>query len=105
MGDVPTEQYLFKLWPDFSFEDLDSTHFPWQRADSAEEEIEALLQWVFEFYVQKTADDRVILDEHLHYIILEHTLQKGPWCIRIHLVEVPTQQKWHLVFKLASDVQ
>ena len=105
VGDVPTEKYVFKLWPDSSFEALDSTQLPWQPADSAEEEIECLLRWIFEYYVQKTADGRVILHEYLHYIILEHTLHTDPWCVRIHLVEVPTQQKWHVVFQLASDVQ
>lgn len=95
--EIPAEKYTVQI---LSPEQADSS--PRNLGDLDDRCLEALLNWVKEYYVHKTAGMTALCFEQDVYFIHEHFLKKSPeWEARIVVYSIWEEENQTILFKLA----
>ena len=100
-GCIPVEHYMLKLWPTLD-ESIDPELLEWQNAEDAEDGKD-LIKWVYDYYVERSADSRINQQEGLRFVVLEHDIFEDPWFCELHIWEVYSQMQWTVWFKLSNS--
>lgn len=101
-GRIPVEHYMLKFFPTLD-EFLDPELLEWQKVEDTEDGEEVLLKWIYEYYIQRTADSSINQHEALRFVVLDHDIFEDPWFCELHIWEVNSQMQWTVWFKLANS--